>query len=89
MLFHSKADFYYTHWKNADFDRLVDSGLQENDQAKRKAIYEQADKTLNDNAPFITVYHWARFDLIKPYISGLNHYRVLGRIQGYLVRVNK
>ena len=89
MLFHSKADFYYTHWKNADFDKLVDSGLQENDQAKRKGMYEQADKIINDNAPFITVYHWARFDLIKPYISGLYHYRVLGRVQGYLVRVNK
>ena len=89
MLFASKADFYFTHWKNADFDKLVDSGLQENDQAKRKGLYESADKILNDQAPFITVYHWARFDLIKPYISGLYHFRVLGRVQGYLVRVNK
>ena len=89
MLFHSKADFYYTHWKNTQFDDLVDNGLKENDQAKRKSLYENADKILNDAAPFITVYHWARFDLIKPYISGLYHYRVLGRVQGYLVRVNK
>ena len=89
MLFHSKADFYYAHWKNAEFDKLVDSGLSENDPAKRKALYESADKILNTEAGYITVYHWARFDLIKPYISGLNHYRVLGRVQGYLVRVNK
>jgi len=89
MLFASKADFYYTHWRNTEFDKLVDSGLQENDPAKRKGIYESADKILNDQAPVITVYHWARFDLIKPYISGLYHFRVLGRIQGYLVRVNK
>ena len=89
LLFHSKADFFYAHWKNAEFDRLIDSGLQENDQAKRKSIYESADKIINTEAPYITVYHWARFDLIKPYVQGLNHYRVLGRVQGYLIRVNK
>jgi oligopeptide transport system substrate-binding protein len=89
LLFHSKADFYYTHWKNAEFDSLVDQGLKENDPAKRKATYESADKILNTEAAFITLYHGARFDVIKPYIEGLYHFRVLGRIQAYLVRVNK
>jgi ABC-type oligopeptide transport system substrate-binding subunit len=89
LLFHSKADFFYSHWKNTEFDGLIDQGLKENDQAKRKTTYESADKILNTEAPYVTVYHWARFDLIKPYIEGLNHYRVLGRIQGYLVRVKK
>jgi len=89
LLFHSKADFYYTHWKNAEFDSLLDQGLKENDPAKRKGLYESADKMINTEAPFITVYHWARFDLIKPYIEGLYHFRVLGRIQAYLVRVKK
>ncbi|MBI3733185.1 MAG: hypothetical protein HY259_06965 [Chloroflexi bacterium] len=86
LLFHSKADFYYTHWKNADFDKLVDDGLKEIDAAKRKATYEQADKILNDSAPFITVYHWGRFVVTKPNVS-LTRYRVLGRVQGYLVRI--
>jgi oligopeptide transport system substrate-binding protein len=89
LLFHSRADFWYTHWKNERFDQLVDQGLLENDQAKRRAIYEEADKILAQEAPFITLYHWGRTDLIKPYLQGLTHYRVLGRIQGYLVRVNK
>src|SRR5438093_970204 len=89
LLFDSKADFFYAHWKNTEFDNLVGQGLKENDVAKRKTTYESADKIINTEAPYITVYHWARFDLIKPYIEGLNHYRVLGRIQGYLVRVKK
>jgi oligopeptide transport system substrate-binding protein len=89
LLFHSKADFYYSHWKNAEFDSLLDQGLKENDPAKRRTLYETADKILNTEAPYITVYHWARFDLIKPYIEGLYHFRVLGRIQAYLVRVKK
>jgi oligopeptide transport system substrate-binding protein len=87
LLFHSKADFYYSHWKNTDFDTLLDQGLKENDPAKRTGLYESADKMINADAPYITVYHWARFDVIKPNIEGLNHFRVLGRIQGYLVRV--
>ena len=89
LLFHSKADFYYSHWKNAEFDSLLDQGLKENDPGKRRAQYESADKILNTEAPYITVYHWARFDLIKPYIEGLYHFRVLGRVQAYLVRVKK
>jgi oligopeptide transport system substrate-binding protein len=89
LLFHSRADFWFTHWKHDRFDQLVDQGLLENDQAKRRAIYEEADKILAQEAPFITLYHWGRTDLIKPYLQGLTHYRVLGRIQGYLVRVNK
>jgi oligopeptide transport system substrate-binding protein len=89
LLFHSKADFFYAHWKNAEFDRLIDAGLLENDPAKRRSTYETADKMINTEVPYITVYHWARFDLIKPYIEGLNHYRVLGRVQAYLVRVKR
>jgi oligopeptide transport system substrate-binding protein len=89
LLFHSKADFFYSHWKNAEFDNLLDQGLKENDPAKRKALYESADKMINAEAPFITVYQWARFDVIKPYVEGLYHFRVLGRIQGYLVRIKK
>jgi ABC-type transport system substrate-binding protein len=67
----------------------VDQGLKENDPAKRKATYESADKILNTEAAFVTLYHGARFDVIKPYIEGLYHFRVLGRIQAYLVRVKK
>lgn len=87
LLFDSKADFYFTHWKNDQFDKLVESGLLENDQTKRKGIYEQADKIINDEAPFIPIYHWARFGVIKPNVTGLTHFRVLGRVQAYLVRV--
>jgi oligopeptide transport system substrate-binding protein len=89
LLFHSKADWYYSHWKNAEFDRLVDQGLAELDPAKRKALYEQADKIFSQEVPFIALYHWARFDVIKPYVKGLTHYPVLGRIQGYLVTIEK
>lgn len=86
LLFHSKADFYFTHWKNEAFDKLVDQGLLENDQTKRKALYEQADKLINDDAPLIPVYHWARFVVNKPNVK-IVRFRVLGRVQGFAARV--
>ena len=84
--FHSKADFFYTHWKSEPFDKLIDDGLKEIDVAKRKGLYEQADKIINDEAPLITVYHWGRFVVNKPGFS-IPRFRVLGRVQGYLVKV--
>ncbi|MEP7198836.1 MAG: hypothetical protein ABI874_03360, partial [Chloroflexota bacterium] len=87
LLFHSKADFYFTHWKNEQFDKLVDSGLLENDQTKRKGLYEQADKFLNDEAPLIPIYHWARFIVTKPNVT-IVRFRVLGRVQGAYARVS-
>ena len=86
LLFHSKADFYFTHWKNEKFDQLIDEGLKEVDAAKRKALYEQADKIINDDAPFVTVYHWGRFVVTKPGFT-IPRFRVLGRVQGYLVKM--
>jgi oligopeptide transport system substrate-binding protein len=86
LLFHSKADFYFTHWKNAQFDQLVDDGLKEVDAAKRKGLYEQADKILNDDAPFIPVYHWGRFVVTKPGFD-IPRFRVLGRVNGAYVKV--
>lgn len=87
VIFHSRIDFFYTHWKHADFDRLVDQGLAEHDQSKRVVLYEQADRILNEEAPFIPIYHWARYTVTKPHVTGLVRYRVLGRVQGHLVRL--
>ncbi len=86
LLFYSKGEIFFSHWKNEQFDKLIEDGLKEVDQIKRKAIYEQADKILNDEAPHITVYHWGRFVVNKPGFS-IPRYRVLGRVQGYLVKV--
>ncbi|MBI5879430.1 MAG: peptide ABC transporter substrate-binding protein [Chloroflexi bacterium] len=86
LLFDSKGDFYYSHWKNAQFDQLIDAGLKELDVAKRKALYEQADKILNDESAYITVYHWGRFVVTKPGYT-IPRFRVLGRVMGYLVKM--
>ena len=87
LLFTTKSDLYFNHWSNAEFDKLAAAGLSENDPAKRTAIYEQADKILNQLAVYLPVYHWARSTVIKPNVQ-LVRFRVLGRVQGQYARVN-
>ena len=86
LLFTSQADFYYTHWSNADFDKLANAGLSEQDPAKRTGIYQQADKILNDQAVFVPLWHWGRSTVIKPNVT-LERFRVLGRVWGMYARV--
>lgn len=54
-LFHSKTDTAggQSAYKNADLDKLIDSGRSETDVAKRAAMYNQAEKIVYDDAPTI------------------------------------
>jgi oligopeptide transport system substrate-binding protein len=47
----------YTRFKNADFDRLYEQALGENDDAKRYALYNAMDKILIEEAPVIFLFY--------------------------------
>ena len=47
QLFESSADFYHAHWKNDEFDTLVNDARGLADAAQRLAMYEQAEAILN------------------------------------------
>jgi oligopeptide transport system substrate-binding protein len=78
-LFDSRADFYHTHWKNDEFDRLVRAAAVMTDAKARIAQYSQAETTLVSDAPFIPLYNLNRIYVIKPNIRGIYHYPILGR----------
>jgi peptide/nickel transport system substrate-binding protein len=44
----SNAQYPETHWKRDDFDKFLDSANTEADAAKRKALYQSAEKLLTD-----------------------------------------
>ncbi|WP_039944227.1 ABC transporter substrate-binding protein [Thermicanus aegyptius] len=57
-------DFYvtggpqnYSFYSNAEVDRLLDEARAELDEAKRKTIYDQAMKIINEEVPYIYLYH--------------------------------
>jgi ABC-type transport system substrate-binding protein len=59
-------------WKNDKFDRLVTDAPKETDEAKRIAMYQEAEKVLVDEDPgaaFIT--HQVMFQIWWPYVTGI------------------
>jgi oligopeptide transport system substrate-binding protein len=47
----------YTRFKNAEFDRLYEASLSENDDTKRYALYHQLDKILIEESPIIFLFY--------------------------------
>ena len=79
QLFDSQSDFYHSHWKNDEFDKTIRDAVSLADKDKRTAMYEQAEKLLNENAAYIPLFHLNRIYVIKPYVKGIVHYPILGR----------
>jgi peptide/nickel transport system substrate-binding protein len=62
----------YTRFNNAEFDRIYDQAMSENDDTKRYALYHELDKILVDEAPVIFLFYdeSSRFALAN--IQGLS-----------------
>jgi ABC-type transport system substrate-binding protein len=58
------------NWENADYDKLVKDASAELDQAKRTAMFQDAEKLLVTEAPGVFIYHRTVADLLKPYVKG-------------------
>jgi oligopeptide transport system substrate-binding protein len=80
QLFDSQADFYHARWKNDEFDTLVREAVGMGDQQARIAQYEKAETLLNRDVPVIPLYNLNSIYVIKPYVRGIYHYPIVGRI---------
>lgn len=70
ILFDSEQDFFFTKWRNDQFDSLIRKGSGEADAAKRKQMYESAEKILNTELPAIPIYHLGVIVAVKPWVQG-------------------
>jgi oligopeptide transport system substrate-binding protein len=57
-------------WRNARYDSLVRLADAESDDAKRDALYNQADQLLVQEAPVAFVAQRWSWSLVKPYVKG-------------------
>jgi peptide/nickel transport system substrate-binding protein len=62
--------FNFTGYNNPEFDELVDAGRATSDFDERYQIYEQADKMLVDDAPYIYMYNKDEIRAYAPYVKG-------------------
>jgi oligopeptide transport system substrate-binding protein len=61
----------YARYSNKEFDKLVEKARFTADTVKRIALYQQAEQTAVDDAPWILIYHYRDVMLCKPYVEGL------------------
>ncbi len=60
----------YGKWSNADFDKLIEDGNKEQDQAKRAELFHKAEKIALDNTAAIPIYYYLSENIVSPKIKG-------------------
>ena len=61
-----------TRWCNMEYDALVYQAAEETDPAKRKELYDKAQKILTENdVPIVPFFVSNQQNMIKPYVKGL------------------
>lgn len=65
---HTGEVFNFTGYSNPEFDKLVEEGRSTSDFNTRYAIYEQANKILVDDAPYVYFYSPLGLRAYKPYV---------------------
>ena len=59
-----------TGWSNAAYDAKLAAAGRERDPAKRMQLFRELEAQLNDEVPFIPIYWYAMWELVKPYVQG-------------------
>ncbi|GIV80623.1 MAG: ABC transporter substrate-binding protein [Litorilinea sp.] len=67
---HTGLIFNFTGYSNPEFDRLVEEGRSISDFEERYKIYEQANKILVDDAPYVYMYNKQEIRAYRPYVKG-------------------
>lgn len=80
FLFHTKTDFYKTHWKNDEYNTLIDKAAGMPDKAAREKAYQDAEQLMMNDMPHLPVYHGQNFFVIKPGLQGQYHPAILGGV---------
>lgn len=70
-LFTSNSDSNYMHYKNPEIDKLFDEGRVESDETKRKEIYNQIQKLMQDDAVFYPILSNNRVLVIDNRLGGI------------------
>ncbi len=68
-LLYTKAGFNFPKYSNPQFDKLLDDGRQNLDQAKRAQAYMDAQKILLDDQPMIVLYNQPQISVTRKEIQ--------------------
>jgi peptide/nickel transport system substrate-binding protein len=57
-----------TRYRNPQYDAIFEQALATNDDAKRYALYQQAEQLAVDDAPVLFIFHDLDYRLVQPYV---------------------
>ena len=70
VLFHSGSDNNHTNYSNPEVDRLLEQARVETDQARRYALYNEAEQIILNEAPWVPLwYSGESYVLVKPEVQ--------------------
>lgn len=67
---HSEGQFNFTGYANEEFDELVEQARQTGNTERRKELYEQANRILVDDAPYVYLYNPDRIQAWSEDVQG-------------------
>jgi oligopeptide transport system substrate-binding protein len=70
LLFYSTSRQNNTNYSNPDFDKLVEEARVESDFTKRAALYQEAERMLLADAPWIPLFYGRDHLVVKPNVQG-------------------
>jgi len=57
-------------YSNPKVDKLLDAALTENDRARRLKMYQEAERIIVADAPWVFLHHTERYVVSQPWIDG-------------------
>lgn len=71
VLFHSGSAGNHSGYSNPEVDDLLERARVETDEAKRLALYAEAERLIVEDAPIIPLFFDREYTLVKPHVKGL------------------
>jgi len=72
LLFHSESVENHTAYSNPDVDRLLEEARVEGDVSARLEIYQEVERIIVDEAPWLPLWFGRSYFLVKPYVKGFS-----------------
>jgi oligopeptide transport system substrate-binding protein len=73
LLFHSESDANEARYSNPEVDDLLEEARTEADSERREELYNQVERLIVEDAPWLPLYHSVSRYLVQPYVVGLTY----------------
>jgi ABC-type transport system substrate-binding protein len=70
ILFHSESGLNHMHYSSPQVDRLVEDARVETNTERRLARFQEAERLIVSDAPWVPLWNSVDYVLVKPYVKG-------------------